>query len=122
MGGSALKGRDRNLACSKAQVKDRDIEYKGDDPLGFVIRNNLIRSHLHASQRAKVGGRLANLENGQHASPIGEALVKQAQAANMLNVGKRSVERPRSVLDHATPKLIAAVDLGTTPGFTIKDE
>jgi hypothetical protein len=41
-----------------------------------------------------VGARLANLKDGQRksASPIGEG-VTQTDAASMLNVGKRNVER-----------------------------
>jgi len=48
-----------------------------------------------------VAGRLANLGDGQRKvpSPIGEpqSAVTQGEAAAMLNVGKRSVERAREV-------------------------
>jgi hypothetical protein len=73
----------------------------GDDPLAFVISANLRRRHLSESQRAMVAAKLATLKRGdnQH-SPIGET--SQATAAELLNVGKRSVERARKVIDHGT--------------------
>jgi hypothetical protein len=73
----------------------------------------LKRRHLNESQRAVVAAKLATLKDGQRksASPIGEA-VSQSDAANMLNVGKRSVERAREVLDEGTPELVQAVEAG----------
>jgi len=41
-------------------------------------------------------------------SPIGETVVRQSEAATMLNVGKRTVERAVG-----TPELIQAVESGT---------
>lgn len=65
---------------------------------------------LNESQRAMVAGRLANLGDGQRKapSPIGEpqSAVTQGEAAAMLNVGKRSVERAREVIDNGAPELL----------------
>jgi len=68
---------------------------------------------LDESQRAIVAGRLANLERGsnQHA-PIGAPSVSQDSAADLLNVGRRSVQRAREVLDRGAPELVAAVERG----------
>ncbi len=59
-----------------------------------------------------VAGRLANMRQGARSdlSPIGER--SQAAAAELLNVGKRSVERARQVQAHGAPDLVAAVDAG----------
>jgi hypothetical protein len=83
------------------------------DPLAFVISKNLKRRHLNESQRAMVAARLATLEWGQRKteSPIGDS-VTQKEASDLLNVGKRSVERARKVLEHGQPELIAAVERG----------
>jgi hypothetical protein len=68
-----LDGRNRYRACLKVHVEPIFVPYQGDSPLNFVISKNLSRRHLSESQRAMVGARLANLRDGQHASPIGEA-------------------------------------------------
>lgn len=51
-------------------------------------------------------GKIANLERGRPSekSPIGG--ITQSEAAELLNVGKRSVERAREVLDHGVPELV----------------
>ncbi len=106
-----LDGRNRYRAAIAAGVEARLIEYDGDDPLAYVISLNLKRRHLDELQRAMVAARIATLRRGanQH-SPIGET--SQADAAAMLNVGKRTVERAREVIDEGVPELAAAVDTG----------
>jgi hypothetical protein len=66
----------------------------------YVVSLNLQRRHLDASQRAVVAAKIANLQDWQRksASPIGEAVAQQ-EAADLLNVGKPSVERARKVLE-----------------------
>jgi hypothetical protein len=61
-----------------------------------------------------VAGKLANLRDGQRksASPIGEGALSQSDAAALLNVGKRSVERAREVLERGIPELQSAVERG----------
>lgn len=58
-----------------------------------------------------VAAKIATLKKGsnQH-SPIGEP--SQADAAKLLSVGKRSVERAREVIDDGLPEVTAAVDTG----------
>ena len=66
-----------------------------------------------------VAAKIANLgHGGDHVtkSPIGDLLygpaiapVTQADAAALLNVGKRSVERAREVIDEGAPEMIAPV-------------
>ena len=110
--GQILDGRNRWRACEAAGVTSRPMrEYEGDDPVGFVVSLNLHRRHLDESQRAMVAGKIATLPQGtnQHA-PIGAP--SQDGAADMLNVGRRSVQRAREVLDRGAPELVSAVERG----------
>jgi N6-adenosine-specific RNA methylase IME4 len=109
--GKILDGRNRYRACLEAFVNPTFQTYSGDNPLAKFISLNLKRRHLDESQRAMVAARIATLPKGanQH-SPIGEP--SQAEAADMLNVGKRSVERAREVLEEGAPELVSAVERG----------
>lgn len=61
-----------------------------------------------------VAGKIANLPKGRPAenTQICGLSVTQSQAAELLNVGLRSVQHARAVLDHGAPELIAAVESG----------
>jgi ParB-like chromosome segregation protein Spo0J len=106
-----LDGRNRARACKAAGIEPTFIVYQGDDPVSYVVSLNLHRRHLSESQRAMVAAKLATLKRGdnQH-SPIGET--SQARAAQLLNVGKRSVERAAEVRDHGAAELVQAVERG----------
>lgn len=109
--GKVLDGRNRYRACAEAGIEPEFVNYTGTDPVAYVVSRNLKRRHLSESQRAMVAAKLATLKRGdnQH-SPIGET--SQARAAELLNVGKRSVERAADVRDHGAPELQHAVERG----------
>ena len=52
--GKILDGRNRHVACEIAGVEPRFREFTGDDPIAWVVSQNLVRRHLTASQRAVV--------------------------------------------------------------------
>jgi N6-adenosine-specific RNA methylase IME4 len=110
--GKILDGRNRDRACGDAGVTPTYEGYPGAEPLGYVISKNLKRRHLSESQRAMVAAKLATLKQGARTdlSPIDE--MSQQQAADLLNVGKRSVERAAEVRDHGAPVLVGAVERG----------
>jgi hypothetical protein len=110
-----LDGRNRYRACILKGINPRFRDELPPDPFAFVASANLHRRHLDASQRAMIAADLATLRDGEHkaGSPRGEALAKtQEEAASMLEVGKRSVERARYVKDHGVPDLVVAVERG----------
>lgn len=113
--GRIVDGRNRWRACRDLGVDCPSNTFVGSDEqlLAFIVSMNLHRRHLDESQRSMVAARLATLKDGQRksASPIGEA-TSQAEAAELLNVGKRSIERARVVLDNAVPGLVKLVDGG----------
>lgn len=115
-----LDGRNRYLACLKVGADLIFRDYQGDDPLAYVLSINLHRRHMDDSQRAMVAAKIVTMRRGsnQH-SPNGGT--SQAQAAALLNVGKRSVERAAVVRDRAVPELREAVERGHIPVSTAAD-
>ena len=107
-----LDGRNRYRACEAAGKEPTFTAYTGDDPVAYVVSLNLRRRHLDESQRAMVAAKLATFGHGgdRSKSPIGD--LTQAKAADLLNVGKRSVERAAEVRDHGAPELVRAVEQG----------
>ena len=108
--GKILDGRNRYAACTEAEIKPEFIEYEGADPLGFVLRKNLHRRHLTASQRAMVAANMADLQNGQRADEVSGTSIDVA--AKSLNVGRASVDRAKVVQASGDDELIEAVESG----------
>jgi hypothetical protein len=107
-----LDGRNRYRACQVAGVKPVFKEYKGGDPLGYVVSLNLARRHLDESQRAMIAAKIATLKDGQRQVGQLAEVPTQSKAAAMLNVGERSVRRARAVLKSGDPDMIASVEHG----------
>jgi N6-adenosine-specific RNA methylase IME4 len=131
--GMILDGRNRYTACGKRGLPIRFETFEGDDraALNWVISKNLKRRHLTESQRAMVAARLATLRLGdnQHtreaaqicapdllagvdpaASAEPQTIVSQSEAAESLNVSRRSVQTAAKVLDEAAPEVVEAVE------------
>jgi hypothetical protein len=109
-----LDGRNRWLASQAAGVDCPMRPYTGDDPVGFVISLNLKRRHLDTSQRAMIAARLANMRQGERTDlpSIDGRSISQEDAAALLNVGLKSVERAKIVREQGEPGLIHAVERG----------
>jgi N6-adenosine-specific RNA methylase IME4/ParB-like chromosome segregation protein Spo0J len=110
--GQILDGRNRYCACEAAGVACRFEQYTGDDPIGYVISLNLRRRHLDASQRAMVAAKLATMKQGARTDLASIEAMSQPRAAELLNVGRASVQRAREVLDHGVPELRQALERG----------
>lgn len=121
-----LDGRNRARACKDAGVETKTREYKGKDPLGFVISLNLKRRHLNESQRAMIAARIATMTQSDAGKAYGkgkddssgkfaEAKVSQPEAAERMAVSPRSVRSARVVQERGIPELVKAVDSGKMP-------
>jgi hypothetical protein len=137
--GMVLDGRNRYTACARKNLGVRSEVFSGTDreALAWVISKNLKRRHLTESQRAMVAARLATLRLGdnQHTgAPIGAGLldfeaqcsepmpiVSQPEAASMMSVGRRSVQRAAIVQEKASPELREAVEQGRVAVSTAAD-
>jgi ParB-like chromosome segregation protein Spo0J len=81
----------------------------------WICDNQLNRRNLNEGQRALVGAQLATMRQGARTdlSPIGG--MSQRQAAQAVNVGTRSIQRGKVILQNGSPKLIDAVMRGVIP-------
>lgn len=118
--GAILDGRNRYMAARQFGQRYPRCDYLGNDPTGFVIARNLNRRHLNESQRAMAAGRLAKLPKGanQHSSIDGPS---QGEAATILRVSPKSVERAKIVQRDGAPELVEAVDKGTVSVSAAKE-
>lgn len=94
-----IDGRNRYLACERVGVVPAFRRYSGVDSglVAFVLSLNLRRRHLSESQRALIVARVANMSVGRQASNASIEAIGQAQAAELLNGGRRSVAAGRDV-------------------------
>lgn len=106
-----IDGRNRLRACLKVGVQPTFTDYTGTDLMAFVISANLRRRHMEVGQLAIAAKKLATLEKGsnQHA-PIGAP--SQSDAATMMKVSRRNLQRAGTVLDKGVPELVDAVERG----------
>jgi N6-adenosine-specific RNA methylase IME4 len=116
--GNVLDGHHRLRACADLGIKEWPrvvrVGMSENQKAEHVLALNLDRRHLNESQRAMIAAKLANAPAHRPAeisAPIG-ALITQPEAAEMLSVGKRSVQRASVVLEEAPPDVIEAVEQG----------
>lgn len=73
----------------------------GGTEIEFVVSRNLHRRHLNESQRAAIAAEIANMERtdtlkrGPDAPTGASGKVTIDDAAKLMNVGTRTVDRPR---------------------------
>lgn len=113
--GQILDGRNRWRASQRVGVQAPTVEYVGGDAMAFVISLNLHRRHLNESQRGMVASKIENLAHGQRAdrdANLHLSPVTRIQAADMLNVGTRTVAAACKVHNKGAPELVQAVTAG----------
>jgi len=114
--GKIIDGRNRFNACREVGVEPRFREWSGNGSLiSFVISLNLIRRHLNESQRALIAARLANIKHGGDRRSVQSANLRleinQSEAAKMLNVGERTLQQAKYIIEKA-PEEIPAIERG----------
>jgi hypothetical protein len=57
-----LAGRTRQRACLDLGIQPKYQPYQGNDPIGFVIGDNVLRRHLNAKQRRDLIAKLLKLQ------------------------------------------------------------
>jgi len=109
-----IDGKHRVKACVELGRSVEARVYHGSETSveAFVVSLNLKRRHLSEEQRAMVAARMANLEEGRPEKTAQICAVSQSDAAELLNVSRRSVQHAVAVQRAGTPELIAAVDAG----------
>jgi ParB-like chromosome segregation protein Spo0J len=117
--GKILDGRNRWRACEKAGVKATTTDYRGNDPLGYVLSLNLNRRHLTPTQRAIVAENIVTtthggFRHGEDSRTKGSrdpliAEVSREKAARIMDTSPGTMKRVRKVLDHGTEPLKAAI-------------
>ena len=80
------------------------------DPLEYVISKNLDRRQLDDIQRASAGAKISNYKRGGDRSKPGGLSV--ADAARIVNVAPRQIERARVVHSAGVPEVREAIDRG----------
>lgn len=113
--GQVLDGWHRWLACEKAGVNPRSIEYKGKDPAAFVRSENWHRRHLTASQRAAAIVALGDWSHrGKQEKRAPGALLPQTAAhmAKEAGVSERTIKQAKKVEESGSKDLKEAVHKG----------
>jgi N6-adenosine-specific RNA methylase IME4 len=129
-----LEGRNRYLACVAAGLIPEELTAPNaghlkyfhtfvpagadtpsqDELVAYVISKNLRRRQLNDDQRRMVAARLVNLKQGRPADDKTSqiASISRDVAAKMLTSDVAGIDRARSIISHAVPEVIAAVDQG----------
>jgi hypothetical protein len=109
-----LDGRNRYRACLKAGVPPRFKPWNGDDPYSFVTSMNLHRRNMSIQERAFVAEAMATMRQGQKKAdrPVGLSDTSVPEAAALLNVSTKSVQRARVIKNEGDETLVADVKSG----------
>lgn len=108
-----IDGRNRYRACQAVDVEPEFRQWDGKGSLkAFVVSLNLIRRHLNETQRAMVAARMADMPDHRPENKCANLHTSQSEAAEMLNVSRRTVIDAVKVIEEAQPEIIELCDAG----------
>lgn len=111
--GQILDGRNRWRAANAVSVACPTREFTGEDPAQFVVSLNLHRRHLSESQRAMVAAKLADMPTHRPAENCANLRTSQTDAAELLNVSRRTLQTAAKVQQEAPQSVVQAVEQGS---------
>lgn len=111
--GQILDGRNRWRAANAMSVDCPVREYEGAEPAAFVVSLNLHRRHLSESQRGMVAAKLADMPSHRPADNCANLRTSQAEAAELLNVSRRTLQTAAKVQQEAPQAIVQAVEQGS---------
>lgn len=110
--GKILDGRNRWRAMQELGLPHREVKLDKDvDPVAYVWSKNAVRRQLTPAQKALAATKLVTAKHGGQ-SPDDTDKVTVGKAAQMAQVGERSVQRAKRVLEQGVPEVVAAVQEG----------
>lgn len=103
-----LDGRNRFNACLDTGTEPVYVYYKGKNPEAYVLSVNLHRRQLSKAQASLVAARIADAPQGR---PGKDANLRSLDdAASLLSVSPKNVEKAKSFLANAEPALVKLVE------------
>jgi hypothetical protein len=106
--GRLIDGRNRREACMIAGVTPEYVEFDGDDPVAYIISENINRRHMNKGQRAMVVAKLYPEPTAYKRGGSDSLKIKE------LAITGGYLSRARTVLGYA-PELVSAVKDGALP-------
>ncbi len=100
--GKILDGANRYRACIAADIEPRFEDFTGDNPLAFVVSQNLTRRHLTDDQRAAIAAEIATATAGGDRGHVDNSSISKSgttveQAADVFKVHPKQVRRAKRV-------------------------
>jgi len=114
--GQVLDGRHRYHAAREVGCGYDVVDFIGDDPVAFVLSENVHRRHLSETTRALMAADFAKLGRGNPAFKSASVRNSEttAEVAKRFEVSPRLVESAKAVVRDATPTLVAMVERNET--------
>ena len=105
--GHILDGYNRNKEAIRAGRTPEYVQYTGNDPAGFVIRQNALRRHLNASQRAAAITAAVNWRS----SALGEESADEEKPTRMrlaesIDVSRSTMAQAQRGVEHGLGPMI----------------